>query len=165
MISILEYFNIGGMGGCRGSRDRVPSPVAAHEVVYGKKAPSNMRGMYPGQTEHKTWNGISIDAHLKDEWLDDLNKIKQIELRASCEGHDKQWISFIAFRVMPNKDNDTVYLDKIKKYLNQANTKCTYNIGQQGRPRFIVASKTWYGDKNWKPWWSTLAVRVKYAVK
>ena len=151
--------------GQRGAADRVPSPVAAYELVYGKKAPAGMRGMYPGKSEHKTWNGISIDAHLEDKWLNDLKNIKQIEMRASCEGHDKQWVTFIAFRVMPNKDNDIKYLNKIKNYLNYGNSKCTYQIGQQGRPRFIVAIKSWYGQPDWEKFWSTLATRVKNAVR
>ncbi len=152
-------------GGQRGGLDRVPSPVAAFELIYGKKAPSGMRGMYPGKSEHKTWNGISIDAHIEDKWLNDLNNIKQIEMRASCEGHDKQWVTFIVFRVMPNKDNDIKYLDKIKKSLNQGVTKCDYKIGQQGRPRFIVTTKLWYGQPGWGKWWTTLATRVKKATR
>ena len=153
-----------GIGmGQRGSRDRKPSPVAAYELVYGKKAPMGMRGMYPGKSEHKNWNGISIDAHIEDKWLNDLSNIKNIEMRASCEGHDKQWITFIAFRVLPNKEKDSNYLEKVKSYLNQGISKCTFEIGQQGRPRFIVAAKTWYGQPTWKKFWVTLATRIKTA--
>lgn len=151
--------------GMRGSSDRKPSPVAAYELVYGTSAPMGMRGQYPGQIEYKTWNGMNVDIHLEDKWLNDLNSIKEIEMRASCEGHDKQWISFIVFRVMPNKDSDTEYLDKIQSTLNQGITKCGYQAGQQGRPRFVVAVKLWYGQPGWEKWWSTLAYRVKGAVK
>jgi len=160
------WFKNGPQGrGQRGASDRVPSPVAAFELIYGKKAPSGMRGMYPGKSEHKTWNGISIDAHIEDKWLNDLNKIKQIEMRASCEGHDSQWLTFLVFRVMPDKDNDKDYLDKIKKSLNKGTTKCDYKIGQQGRPRFIVAAKLWYGQPGWEKFWSTIASRIKQAVR
>lgn len=151
--------------GGRGGSDRVPSPVAAYELVYGKKAPAGMRGMYPGKSEHKTWNGISIDAHIHDDWLDDLKAIRAIEMRASCEGHSKDWVTFIAFRVMPNKENDVKYLNKIKDSLNQGTTKCAFKVGQQGRPRFIVTSKLWFGQPGWEKWWSTLAVRVNKAVR
>jgi hypothetical protein len=153
-----------GMGQ-RGGSDRVPSPVAAYEMVYGKKAPTGMRGQYPGNIEHKSWKGLSIDIHIENKWLNDLSSIKEIEMRASCEGHDKDWVSFIVFRVMPNKDSDTKYLDKIKNSLNHGVTKCDYKIGQQGRPRFIVASKSWYGQPGWEKWWNTLAFRVKNAVR
>ena len=152
-------------GGQRGGSNRKPSPVAAFELVYGKKPPSGMRGVYPGKSEQKDWNGISIDSHIEDEWLNDLSNIKQIEMRASCEGHDKQWVTFIAFRLMKNKDKDIKYLEKIKKFLNQGYTKCDYEIGQQGRPRSIVAIKSWYGQPTWKAWWSTLAIRVKNATR
>ena len=151
--------------GQRGSSGRKPSPVAAYELVYGKSAPSNMRGQYPGTIEYKNWNGFNIDIHLEDKWLNDLSSIKEIEMRASCEGHDKDWISFIVFRVMPNKDNNTEYLNSIKNSLNKGITKCDYEIGQQGRPRFIVAAKLWYGQPNWEKWWITLTPRIKKAVR
>lgn len=160
-----NFWKAGQGMGQRGGSDRKPSPVAAFELVYGKKPPSNMRGMYPGKSEHKNWNGISIDSHIEDKWLNDLNKIKQIEMRASCEGHEKQWVTFIAFRVMPNKDKDIKYLDNIKSILNQGVIKCGYEIGQQGRPRFIVTAKLWYGQPGWEKFWSTLATRVQQAVR
>ena len=162
---LQENTNYWKGGGQRGGPNRKPSPVAAFELVYGKKPPSNMRGQYPGQSEHKNWNSISIDSHIEDKWLNDLSNIKQIEMRASCEGHDKQWITFIVFRVMPNKDKDIKYLEKIKKFLNQGKTKCGYEIGQQGRPRFIVTAKLWYGQPGWEKFWSTLATRVQQAVR
>jgi len=169
LIEYTELYRMGiGQGkgnGQRGSSDRIPSPVAAYELVYGKKAPSGMRGQYPGNIEHKTWKGFNIDAHIEDKWLNDLSSIKEIEMRASCEGHDKDWVSFIVFRVMPNKDNDIKYLDKIKNSLNHGITKCEYKIGQQGRPRFIVASKLWYGQPGWEKWWNTLSFKVKSAVR
>ena len=160
-----ENTNFWKGGQKRGGPNRKPSPVAAFELVYGKKPPSGMRGMDPGQSDHKIWKDISIDAHIEDKWLNDLSNIKQIEMRASCEGHDKQWITFIVFRVMPNKDKDIKYLEKIKKFLNQGKTKCGYEIGQQGRPRFIVTAKLWYGQPGWEKFWSTLATRVQQAVR
>ena len=160
----------GGMGGQgsgfgqRGGAGRKPSPVAAYELVYGKLPPFGMRGQYPGQSDHKVWNNLYVDAHLENKWLNDLSSIKEIEMRASCEGHDKNWVSFIVFRVMPDRDNDIKYLDKIKNFLNRGITKCNYEIGQQGRPRIIVAAKLWYGQPGWKIWWSTLSSKVKKAV-
>jgi hypothetical protein len=161
---VLELYGQ-GRGQGRGGVGKVPSPVAAYKLVYNKPAPPGMRGMYPGQIEHKLWNGIEIDAHIEDNWLDDLNKIKQIEMRASCEGHDSQWLTFIVFRVMPNKDNDTIYLDKITKSLSKGVTKCGVDIGQQGRPRIVVTTKSWYGQPGWEKWWKTLSQRVKSAVQ
>lgn len=149
----------------RGGPNRKPAPVAAYELIYGKRAPAGMRGRYPGNYDEKKWKGMFVDVHLKDKWLNDLNNIKEIEMRSSCEGHDKNWVTFIGFRITTNKESSKKYLEKVKKNLNKGITKCMYEIGQQGRPRFIVAAKLWYGQPGWEKWWSTLASRVKQAVK
>ena len=155
-----------GMGmGARGGPDRKPSPVAAYELAYGKRAPGGMRGRYPGVHSERKWNGIIVDFHLKNKWLNDLSRIKEIEIRASCEGHEEDWISFIGFRITTNKESDKNYLEKVKRSLNKGITKCNYEIGQQGRPRFIVAAKLWYDQPGWEQWWNTLASRVQRAVR
>ena len=98
----------------RGSSLRKPSPTFAYELVYGKSPAGFRRGRFPGKYESKIWNGISVDSHLKDEWLDGLNSIKEIEMRGSCEGHTKEWITFITFRITnKSKESDEKYLDKI----------------------------------------------------
>lgn len=149
----------------RNKSRRVPSPVAAYEIMYNKPAPSGMTGQYPNDHKTKNWNGMNIDGHLRDKWINELNSIKQIEVRATCEGHNEQWLSYVAFRVLPNKESDSKYLEKIKKFLNVGITKCDYQLGQQGRPRFIVVGKTWYKHSAWKLWWSTISKRIQEAVR
>lgn len=150
----------------KGGIKRKPSPTFAYEVVYKKQVPGGWRrGRFPGKYETKTWRGIEVDSHLEDKWLDDLNKIKIIEMRGSCEGHSKDWITYIAFRLDPKHDKDKLYLDKVAKNLSKdKRTVCDWDIGTQERPRFVCAAKLWYGEKEWESWWDTLASRIKKAV-
>lgn len=146
-------------------RGGIPSPSAAYELIYGKLPPGNRGGRYPGSHGTKRWNGIQVDEHLEDKWLNDLKNINTIEMRASCEGHGKEWVTYIAFRIHPKHDQDGLYHSKIKEALNVGNTKCGVSLGNSERVRFIVAAKLWYGQPGWKEWWSSLASKIKRAVK
>ena len=73
------------------------APCAAYEAVYEKKCP-HLRGRYDKPHEGRDWDGIYVDEHLDDKWLNDLKNIKGIEMRSSCEGHEKDWVSFVIFR-------------------------------------------------------------------
>lgn len=149
----------------KGGIKRKPSPTFAYELVYKKQIPGGWRGgRYPGNYNSKLWNGISVDEHLEDKWLNDLNKIKSIEMRGSCEGHSKDWISYIAFRLNPKYDKNKAYLSKVSQNLNKnKNVFCGWDVGTQGRPRFVCASKLWYGQKGWEDWWISLAKKIRKA--
>jgi len=154
----------------KGGWKQKPSPTFAYELVYGKTIPGGWRsGRCPLPHTQKTWNGIPIDEHLKTKWLNDLAKIKNVEMRASCEGHSPDWVTFIAFRLDPKHDNDKAFLDKVAMRMNRSDkwTRCGYDVGTQGRPRFVCAAKLWYDKKNnkdWENWWKTLAKRLDKAV-
>lgn len=149
----------------KGGIKRKPSPSFAYELVYKKPVPGAWRsGRYPGNYETKMWNGISVDKNLEDKWLNELNKIKSIEMRGSCEGHSKDWVTYIAFRLDPKYDKNKSHLNKVVKELNKGkNTFCGWDIGTQGRPRFVCASNLWYGEDGWEEWWSTLGKKIKKA--
>lgn len=125
------------------------SPSLAHKAVYGKEPATYLRG----RTTHpqKTWNGIPVDEQLKDSWLKKLNTIKGVEIRGSCAGHDKDRVSYVTFRLDPKRDKDAKKiaqkLDKLK------GTHAIADVGQEGRPRIVVATKKWYGKKGWADWW------------
>ena len=89
--------------------------------------------------------------------LDDLNNIKGIEMRSSCAGHDKDWVSYIVFRPTRKMDLDKV----VSKLESDKMTKASAHIGRGGSMRVVVAAKTWYGRPDWKKWWDTLANRVR----
>ena len=154
--------------GRRGQSGRKPSPSFAYELVFKKPAPSNRRGRPNFPTEHKMWNGINMDKHLEDKWLKDLNSIPNVEMRGSCEGHNAEWVSFIAFRLDPKYDNNKSFMNKVVTRLNKyPNTVSGFEIGMQGRPRFVVASPLYYGcekQDEWKKWWTTLSSRLDKAI-
>ncbi len=136
------------------------APCAAYETVYGKKCP-HTRGMHPNHLK-RNWNGMEVDEHLEDKWLNDLNNIKGIEIRSSCEGHDKNWVAFVIFRFLTNRsDGESV---KSKLEANDKITKCSYHIGRGGKMRYIVAAPIWYKHKDWNKWWSTIANRIKGSI-
>ena len=146
------------------------APCAAYETVYGKRCPQQRGGgkgggRYSKDHETKTWNGIEVDGHLEDKWLNDLSKIKGIEIRSSCEGHEKDWVAFVIFRFTDRKQDlkrARIIAEKIES--SDSITKVSYHIGRQGQMRFIVAAPTWYGKSEWKKWWSTLAARIRSAL-
>lgn len=151
----------------RAMPDRKPSPSFAYEVVYGKPPPGVRRGRPPFPTKHKTWNGMEIDYNLDIKVLEKLNNIPNVEIRGSCEGHNEDWVTYVAFRVS-EKLEDKNTLNRIKKKLNSYdNTFCGWELGVQRRPRFVVASKLYYSKDNykeWKSWWEKLPKRLDNSV-
>ena len=154
--------------GRRGASGRKPSPSFAYELVFKKPAPPGRRGRPPFPVEYKNWNGIQVDKHLDNKWIKDLNNIPNVEVRGSCEGHDEDWVSYVAFRLDPKYDNNKSFLNKVASRLNKdSNTVAGFEIGMQGRPRFVVATPLYYEcDKQdeWKKWWTTLASRLNKTV-
>ena len=153
----------------RGKLGRIPSPTFAYELTHGKKLIGWRGGKFPGHSESKIWSGIEIDKPLKDKWLNDLNNIPNLEVRGSCSGHAEDWPSFIAFRITDkNIESDKKKLDQIVKYMNKfKNTYCGYDIGVQGRPRFVCAINSYYSEDNlieWTNWWNKLAKRLNQAI-
>jgi len=135
------------------------APCFAYETVYNKPCPQSRYGRYPGKVKEKPWGEYYVDEHLDDKWLKELNSINKIEIRSMCEGHDKDWVSYIIFRIKKEPDDDEA--NKIIKRLNKGITKAAYNIGNMGRRRFIVTAKLWYGQPDWEHWWDTLADHIK----
>jgi len=142
------------------------APCAAYETVYEKKCP-NRRGKNPDHKQ-KLWNGMNVDINLKDKWLKDLNNIKGIEIRSSCEGHDKEWVAFVIFRFLESSiSNNKTLVERVVSNIEASDkiTKCSGHIGSGGKMRFIVAAPTWYGHKDWEQWWNSLSTRIKNSLK
>ena len=119
--------------------------------------------MHPDHKK-RIWNGMEVDVHLKDKWLVSLNNIKGIEIRSSCEGHDKDWVAFVIFRFLePKLEKNKKLVERVISNIEASDkiTKSSANIGRGGRIRFIVAAPTWYGHKDWDHWWKTLVTRIK----
>lgn len=152
----------------KGGPKKKPSPSFAYELVFKKPVPLGRRGRPPFPVKHKIWNKLQIDVHLKNKWIKDLNNIPNVEIRGSCEGHNKEWVSYVAFRLDPKYDNDKPFLKKVVSRLNKdKNSVAGFDVGTEGRPRFVVATPLYYGCENqdeWKKWWSTLSFRLNKAV-
>jgi len=133
------------------------SPTFAHLAVYGETKDLS------GRSDHKQQicNGIEVDEHLKCEWIEKLNSIPEIEVRASCEGHDKDRVSYIVFRLKSEGDSGVVQseLNKLEGLYS------LMNVGNQGEPRIVVAGKTWYGQPDWVIWWTSLAGKIESVVE
>ena len=138
------------------------SSCAAYEAVYEKKCPHD-RGRYFKSHKTKEWDGMIVDGHLKDKWLDELKSIKEIEVRASCEGHGDDWVTYISFR-LTGKPIPPKMIEK-KLEASDKITKVSGHKGRGGQVRFIVAAALWYGEPGWEKWWKTLASRIKAVVK
>lgn len=137
------------------------SPTFAYIAVYGKEPDFWLRGRT--NEPKKIWRGIEVDATFKDKWLDELNSIPQIEVRASDAGKNSVRVAFIVFRMKDPKDD--VKAKKVSKILDKMPdiySKC--DIGAQNRPRVVVAGKTWYGQPDWERWWDSLAGKIRYAL-
>lgn len=165
MITIEQYLEY--IQEQRGPRGK-PSPSFAYELVHGKPAPSGRTGRCPSPTKQKRWNGMYVDANLKNEWLRDLNKIKNVEIRGVCEGHNEDWPAYVSFRISPEMEKNKPFLDKIAKTLSSYKyTVCGWDQGALGRPRFVCATPLYYGhpDKRaWIEWWSKLSDRIAKVV-
>ena len=143
-------------------RGFVNSPTLAYFAVYGKMPEQ----WIPGRTNHptKTWRGMQVDEHLKDEWLEALNSIEGIEIRASCEGHDETHVAFVVFRFIDPDNDDKA--ERVAEILSSG--EGIYSLadrGNAGRMRIVVAGKTWYGRPDWQSWWERLPKIISNAVQ
>ncbi|GAI85190.1 unnamed protein product, partial [marine sediment metagenome] len=75
----------------------VNSPTFAYQAVYGKMPDIPLRGRT--DSPKKLWNSIEVDEHLRDSWMEELNSIPEIEIRASDEGKSEERVAFVVFRI------------------------------------------------------------------
>jgi hypothetical protein len=149
-----------------------PAPTFAWELVHDKEYPGWRSGRAPG-AEEKVHKGYYVDKHLKSKWLGDINRIKNIEITSSCEGHGTpgemkfDWPTYVGFRLVPAIES----IDKVKKVVKNLNrdknTRAGWDIGMQKRPRIICAAPLYYKcakHSQWIKWWDTLASRINKAV-
>ena len=143
-------------------RQKINSPTFAYMAVYGKEPDQWIPGRTGGP--EKEWRkGIMIDEHLKKEWFDALNSIAGIEVRASCEGHSPERVSYIVFRFRDEKNDSKA--EKLAGKLNAEDGIFSLSdIGAENRPRICVAGKTYYGQADWEGWWENLAEKVERCI-
>lgn len=140
----------------------VNSPTLASIAVFGDQGQ-----WIRGRTAHPTriWRGIEVDEHLKDEWLEAINSIPDIEPRASCEGHREDGElrpTYLVFRLLPEQD---MKAESVAKALSkEEGVYSMADIGSEARPRIVVAAKLAYGDPGWEEFWSGMANRIRAAL-
>jgi len=164
--TVSQYGGMRGGGlGIRGQSGRTNAPTMAWETVHGKKYPSGLKPSHTMGAQEKLWKGIPVDVELQDKWLNELNRIPNVEIRSSCQGHPPigENPSFLIFRP---KDEHRAKLI-VNKLSDNKITFCSFNIGTQGHVRICVATPLYANgpkDKLWEQWWDTLAKRIDKAV-
>ena len=136
------------------------APSFIYEILHGKPK------FLPGRTmahQEKIWNGISIDAHIPTDALDKLNRMEEIELRSSCEGHGPEQPTFLIFRLRKSKN-----IKKAENFAIAMNSfediKCGFNTGNMGFIRIGVTTSLWYekDPEKLNQWW--MALPLKFAI-
>lgn len=147
-----------GMGLGRGGH--LNSPSLAYKAVHGKLP----KEYISGKSAHpqKLWQGIPVDKELKTKWVKKLNTMKNIEMRGSCAGHGPDRTSYIVFRLKPSQDKNA---KKVAQKLNKMpGVYSIADVGREGRPRIVAASKTYYGKKDWEQWWNKLPDKIDKSI-
>ena len=142
--------------------DWVNSPTLAYLSVYGKLPDIPLRGR--SNSPKRMWNDKEVDKEFKDEVLEELNSIPEIEIRATDIGHSAERVAFVVFR-FKDKKNDSKAKDTVDDLNKLEGLYCKSDIGTERRPRICVAGKIKLGDKNWEEWWNGLAGKIKGVVK
>ena len=146
------------MGYYRENKKNAPSFI--YEILHGKPK------FIPGRVvthQELIWNGIPIDVHIPTNALDKLNRMREIELRSSCEGSGPEHPTFLIFRLREPKD-----IKKAENFVRAMNCfediKCGFGAGNMGLFRIGVTTALWY-EKNpekFNQWW--MALPLKFAV-
>lgn len=139
------------------------SPTLASIAVFGEGAK-----WLRGRTTHPTriWRGIEVDEHLTDEWLDELNSLPDIEVRATCEGHrdgDSFRPTYLIFRLLPEQDSKAESVAEVLS--KEEGVYSLADIGSEARPRVVIAAKLAYSDPGWQEFWSGMANRIRIALE
>lgn len=140
---------------------KVNAPTFSYKTVY-KKNP--VPPIYGKEASHETYNhnGIPIDINIPKSVIQELNNIKSIELRSSCQGDSERHLTFIVFRPLDRSEqtakNIVNNINKNKGYI------AGYDIGMEGLPRICISSNLWYSEENktkFLNWWKNLPKVIK----
>jgi len=154
-----------GEGSRFGGSGKKNAPTFAWETVHGKEYPGGTKSGRSGDKQ-RIWNGLGVDYDLKDKWLDDLSNIKNVQIRASCQGHPPRGENpaFIIFRPKNESKSNII----VKKLHDGRLTFCKADTGNMGFTRICIATPLFaHGPKHklWEKWWDTLAIRIQRATK
>ena len=140
----------------RVSRKNAPSFI--YEILYGE--PKFLFGRTDSHGQ-KIWKGISVDEHIPAEALEQLDRIGEIELRASCEGSGPGRPTFLILRLRGEES-----IEKIKAFVAGMNAfknvKCGAERGNMGFYRIGMTTPLWYrkDEEEFVNWWLELPLKV-----
>ena len=145
--------------GSRGAMKNAPSFI--YEILYGRA--KQLSGRTVAHRE-RTWKGILVDEHIPTTALDELDDIKEIELRASCEGSGPETPTYLIFRF--RKEPDEEQAATFVRAMNAVeDIRCGADIGNRGRYRVgVTASPSlWYGKdpEKFSEWWRDLPRKIR----
>lgn len=135
------------------------APSFIYEILHGR--PAFIRGR---TVEHQTkiWKGIAVDAHIPTAALNELDDIREIELRASCEGSSAERPTFLIFRFCEPKDENEIRI--FVKGMNAIeDIWCGADIGAMGSFRIGVTAPLWYAKdpEKFTSWWLELPKKIR----
>jgi len=142
---------------------KINAPTFAFMCLYGKKPSPPISGRESSHKQ-KLYRGIGIDKNIPTKALDNLNRIKEIELRSSCEGDSERHPTFVIFRTL---NRDPKYTKKVVNNINRfKDLKCCWDMGNEGLPRIIITAPLWYEkDPNlFDDWWMELTKKIKVSL-
>lgn len=145
------------------------SENAAYCGIYGRIPPKAYLPKSTDATEDE-WNGILKDIHLKNKWLDVLNRIENIEVISTCEGHSQYFPTHIIIKILRDDlTNEEFYNRLIYTNYNAclrgtfvAVVKCYSDI------YYCLTYYSWYrlnlNNYKWERWWINIIPHIHLAV-
>ena len=134
------------------------APSFIYEILEGKA--KFLRGRDVNH-EQKIWRDISVDRHIPKKALNDLSRVEEIEIRATCEGSGPERPTFLIFRFRNPMGSDGI--NRFVRGMNSIkDTVCGAEIGNMGFYRIGVTAPLWYEkDKNkFIKWWLEMPTRI-----
>jgi hypothetical protein len=145
------------------------APEFIYSILHNTNNPSRIRGRTLSHPE-KIINSISIDKAIPNKAFKDLQKIKQIETRASCQGTDDTIKpTFLIFRFKEDKPESYIksFCKKLEDISLDPPYLVGYNLGSENKYRIGVTSNIFYSPDNqakFDQWWLELPNRIKKAL-
>jgi len=135
------------------------SPTKAFIVAYGKEPATFLTAKTP-YSKTRTWRNISgVDSIFQDEWLEELNGIAGISIRAMCAGHNSERLAYIIFNLESQDYDESL---KVANSLSQLpEVKAQVWDSRGGRPLIVLTGKMWFGKNGWNRWWSSMPETIK----
>ena len=135
----------------------INAPMAAFRAVYKEDPATPLTGRTIF-SKRKIWNGLDVDYHLKDKWLEALNRLP-IEVRSTEEGKGPSRPAHVAFRMKESsKDGDVPIM---VKSLEMMGYSVYTDVGLGNRPRIVVAATVSPEDgEKWEAWWENLPFSI-----